>query len=87
MGGRSVGAAVPEFVDANVRKPLVRATRLPEALRAEAELASLFDQDEQDATVFERGQRALRAARALATARTRAEENAALTALRAIGCE
>lgn len=77
------GAAGP----INERKPAVRTTRYPAALAAEAELAALMDQDEEDLAQYERGQRALVAARQLANARTRAQENTALGALWAIGCE
>ena len=71
----------------NGRRPAVRTTRYPAALAAEAELAALMDQDEDDLAQHERAQRALAAAKALASARTRAEENAAASALRAIGRE
>jgi hypothetical protein len=65
----------------------VRRTRYPEAIHAEAELAALLDQDEDDLVQHERGQRALSAARQLAHARTRAQETAAITALREIGSQ
>lgn len=71
----------------NGRRPAVRTTRYPAALAAEAELAALMDQDEEDLAAHERAQRALVAARQLANARTRAQENAALSALRLVGSE
>ena len=71
----------------NGRRPAVRTTRYPAALAAEAELAALMDQDEEDLAEHERGQRALVAARQLASAKTRAQENAATNALTAIGRE
>lgn len=54
-----------------------------------ASLSLLLDQHEDDEVLeqHERGQRALRAARLLATARTRAEENNAHAALIAIALE
>ena len=80
-----VGAAGPNLTSVGAgaalkRKPPVRHTRYPEAIRAEAELAALLDQDEDDLALHERGQRALGAAKDLARASTRAEENRALAA-------
>ena len=83
---RVEGAAGPT-IGTSGRKPAVRTTRYPAAIAAEAELAALLDQDEDDLAQHERAQRALAAAKALASARTRAEENAAASALRAIGRE
>lgn len=71
------------------RKPRVRVSRFPVPDTREQAFASLstsLDQQEDDEALLahERGQRALRAAKSLATARTRAEENNAYAALIAI---
>lgn len=74
------------------RKPRVRVSRFPAPDTREqalASLATMLDQHEDDEVLeqHERGQRALLAAKKLATARTRAAENNAYAALIAIGLE
>ena len=77
----------------HTRKPPVRASRFPlqpeTREQALASLAAMLDQHEDDEVLeqHERGQRALLAAKKLATARTRAAENNAYAALIAIGLE
>lgn len=91
--GRIGCAAVPISVGVgNGRKPRVRVSRFPAPDTREqalASLAELLDQHEDDAALIahERGQRALAAAKQLANATTRIDENRARTALIAIALE
>lgn len=72
------------------RKQPVRRSVFPAPQTREqafASLAALLDQDNDDLALHERGQRALGAAKDLARASTRAEENRALSALISIAKE